>query len=714
VWLIFLLLTIVLQPSLLAHDRTPVVMQLASPSFISFGAQKSPSVPFPMQVISPGSVQVNNSDMRDHLWNCQNIQSSGWNEIQNLCRNKSEQQLFNDFTHYANPYHRYLISQQTGYENFVLNLHQKITQNHGYRKSLRYVKGFFNKYDFLKLIDGEVDRIKAARQERERQQLEAKRKLEATAHRLQINNRNEYQELIEICNLRAHDAVINGNDVTATRNQKRITAAHKTLENPSAAYDYSHHIKSYPLWKDPDADAFNNRYGTPLDQQLHEELCDTRLHMMKLTTAYPSSDYPHFYAPIVYHCTAQAKQESNPTVAFSLADFSDAIVNILSRGIQIITDVAVGSGEGLVSGIKTVLSAQHWVDLAKSIPLFLMHSIAFLSNEYAQQQSIDQALMIGDHDLFMKRCCDYEEQCRLRMKPLEAGLTHVASLSWRELALHATYFGTTIALDCIGLHALKLAASSTGRELVGNIARTLQSSKAPQIMAEVAGVGKIAVEEGIEVARTAVEISQTIKSTLPAQIHPHEAIQNAYAIVKVAEGLRKETTHTICKTLVTDQEFVSSSLMGEGITDKLRNFISRTKSKLIGKKIQTGAQEISAEEFLAGEAWAEKQYDLIRMHANDAQMIANHTGLPIHKVNRIKKHLFYDKHILYHGVDKLYPSKPIAEAWSRLMKGIFSVDDLKLLEHEYFEAKFETIFKTTNRIAHDKTELRRPSPLVGK
>lgn len=227
---------------------------------------------------------------------------------------------------------------------------------------------------------------------------------------------------------------------------------------------------------------------------------------MKLTTAYSSSDYPHFYAPIVYHCTAQAKLESNPTVAFSLADFSDAVVTILSRGMQIITDVAIGGGEGLVSSIKTVLTPQHWVDLAKSIPLFLMHSIVFLSNEYAQLESIDQALMIGDNDLFMKRCGDYEEQCRLRMKSLEEGLTHVASLSWRDLAHHATYFGTTIALDCVELHALKLAASPTGRELVGNIVQVFRSPRASQTMAEVAGVGKIAIEEGIESAHKVTEI----------------------------------------------------------------------------------------------------------------------------------------------------------------------------------------------------------------
>lgn len=256
-WLIFFLLATFTQTSLLARDHV-VVTHLASPSFMSLNTWQSPSASFPVQVTLPSFVQVNNSDVREQLQDCQHIQSRSWNEIQDLCRHKSEQQLFKDFTNYANPYYRYFISQQAGYENFIINLHQKITKDHGYRKSLRYVKGFLNNYDFLKLIDGEADRIKAAGQERERQQLEAKRKLEATAHRLQTNNRNEYQELIESCNLQAHDAAISGDDALVARNQKRIAATHKTLENLSAAYNYSHRIKSYPKWQDPDADAFNN------------------------------------------------------------------------------------------------------------------------------------------------------------------------------------------------------------------------------------------------------------------------------------------------------------------------------------------------------------------------------------------------------------------------------------------------------------------------
>ena len=37
----------------------------------------------------------------------------------------------------------------------------------------------------------------------------------------------------------------------------------------------------------------------------------------------------------------------------------------------------------------------------------------------------------------------------------------------------------------------------------------------------------------------------------------------------------------------------------------------------------------------------------------------------------------------------------------RLINDQFNLDDLKLLEHEYFEARFEFLFKTDYRTAHE-------------
>lgn len=47
----------------------------------------------------------------------------------------------------------------------------------------------------------------------------------------------------------------------------------------------------------------------------------------------------------------------------------------------------------------------------------------------------------------------------------------------------------------------------------------------------------------------------------------------------------------------------------------------------------------------------------------------------------------------------------MAEALERLNAGTFTANDIRLIEHESFETKFEKLFKTTYREAHDKTEV---------
>lgn len=57
-------------------------------------------------------------------------------------------------------------------------------------------------------------------------------------------------------------------------------------------------------------------------------------------------------------------------------------------------------------------------------------------------------------------------------------------------------------------------------------------------------------------------------------------------------------------------------------------------------------------------------------------------------------HLFYNHHI--------DGDVEIADAWARLKNGTYNQNDLDLLEHEYFESKFEKLFGTNYRTAHEK------------
>ncbi|MEA5514156.1 hypothetical protein [Nodularia sp. UHCC 0506] len=101
--------------------------------------------------------------------------------------------------------------------------------------------------------------------------------------------------------------------------------------------------------------------------------------------------------------------------------------------------------------------------------------------------------------------------------------------------------------------------------------------------------------------------------------------------------------------------------------------------------------------------YAPEAYFAIR-NTDDVADIARNTGLAEFRIQRIKDHLFYREHQLDDRFGYFDPDPDIADAWIRLQQGNFNSEDLRLLEHEYFESKFESIFRTNYRTAHDATE----------
>lgn len=73
-------------------------------------------------------------------------------------------------------------------------------------------------------------------------------------------------------------------------------------------------------------------------------------------------------------------------------------------------------------------------------------------------------------------------------------------------------------------------------------------------------------------------------------------------------------------------------------------------------------------------------------------------------ISRIKDHVFSNEHILDAGVKRFDADPEIADAWYRLTNGTYNQNDIDLLNHEYFESKFESFYKTDYRTAHNKTE----------
>jgi len=143
-----------------------------------------------------------------------------------------------------------------------------------------------------------------------------------------------------------------------------------------------------------------------------------------------------------------------------------------------------------------------------------------------------------------------------------------------------------------------------------------------------------------------------------------------------------------------------------GVTS-VKSTTSSSSSKGTGNSIQyaeSGGRNISPEQFFKEEAIAEEMYEKFRgLGTEDVNAIANNTGFSITRVQRIKDHVFNNSHIKDHGVGRFDPDYELAQAWQRLMDGKQVDSDIQLLHHEIFESKFEGIFQTNYRKAHDKT-----------
>ena len=111
---------------------------------------------------------------------------------------------------------------------------------------------------------------------------------------------------------------------------------------------------------------------------------------------------------------------------------------------------------------------------------------------------------------------------------------------------------------------------------------------------------------------------------------------------------------------------------------------------------QTGARTLQYWDFEG----AEKAYAAIRS-ADDVADIARHTGWRADRIQRVKDHLFSRSHQLDDGLRRFDADPAIANAWRRLQGGAHTDADIQLLKHELFESRFEGIFRTNYRTAHD-------------
>lgn len=398
----------------------------------------------------------------------------------------AEYEILGNLELFANQHFRNYACTLSSYEDFILWLHNKIKDDKNFR-----VPGFEysfsvwgkTKSEFHELIKTEATRIIDERKERK---LHEKPRLCVTDYSALEKLRSMYSSLDSM------------DQKLTDRWQQRTHAIKKTIDCHGICFDYSSQVQP-SAFTDPYADVFEHCYGTELDKQLHEELCGTRIIMLELQDLHTHNVHVHSFAPIVYRVTALAKKQQHVEQAFNLSDFAYDLVRIASQGVS-------AAGRGIIRGAKTALDPHRWPEMCKG----LLTLDIFLADEYAQLEDLDRALFSSiisdDPTVFLEQSDAYVQHSQAQTQVFKKPLQQLKKMSWEELVEHGFHFGTTFILDGVILKAATLCASSAGRALIRNLAEALNSPLAKEYRIEVAGVGKIALEDGTKAAHKIAEI----------------------------------------------------------------------------------------------------------------------------------------------------------------------------------------------------------------
>lgn len=136
----------------------------------------------------------------------------------------------------------------------------------------------------------------------------------------------------------------------------------------------------------------------------------------------------------------------------------------------------------------------------------------------------------------------------------------------------------------------------------------------------------------------------------------------------------------------------------------LENITNKLKEKISDIRYGTAETRIANERiYLKAEEKAQSFYEAIRKSSADIKKIANNTGIPEQIIEKIKNHVFYDKHLLDSGLSRFSPDIDMADAWQRLIDGNFVHSDLILLQHELIESSVLSNRNITARLGHELT-----------
>ena len=409
--------------------------------------------------------------------------------------------ILNNYSLYAYPNFRSFARTLPCYNEFMLALQTKIETDKNFKVQTTHIPGF-DISGFHNFVEHEAHSI------RNNQTIASQKTTTEKKETLYVNNTQTLNELTHNCIQKINATHSNNNH---ERLHNRLVAIEQTRKQNGRCFSY---IAQAPQLNshDPDIKTFQNTYGTHLDCQLHKELCHTRNTMHQLERTHSHNPHVQILAPVVYRYTTQAKNEHCPLTAFELSDFCHTITQVLAHGMHILYDASSAIGKGVVKGAHDFTSIEHWKDMATgAVQLGLLFADA-IGKEDALHYAMVLTATTNNSDALTVATEEYYSytQAQKNAVKLCAQETYkkIKTMSWQEILEHGTEIGTTIILDTLALNAINGFSRTASNLVIKELNNALESGAllTEQYAIEVAGFGKLIVEEGAEISAKAANL----------------------------------------------------------------------------------------------------------------------------------------------------------------------------------------------------------------
>ncbi len=548
----------------------------------------------------------------------------------------------------------------------------------------------------------EIINVTNAKEELLGQELQVTQKIEESKV-LSIQHNNDLDVLVENCLSKIHDKP---QSAMNERFINRINAINETRSSNGECFDYSSRVAPLNL-SDSCPKEFQNTYGTELDCQLHRELCHIRNTMSNLEQTYAGNVHVETLAPIVYDYTIQAKCEQSALLAFELTDLCHTITQVLENGMHILYDATTSIGKGVWQGVNNFASIEHWKDMATGMITGPAHLGLLFVDVMSRADDLDYAMIetltTDNSDAWLVAEEKYRARMQTQNNVIKETYKRIHEMPWQEVVEHGAEIGTTMGLELLALHAINGFASKAGNLVLEELSSALEGGAifTEEYAVEVAGFGKLAIEEGLDVstvinqaiendaqllAKSTQSISGQAKQNLPSLVNKKNCPEDVINEIATATN---SPDHSLNSSVPISKKIplhkLEESKQFSDILNRQVEELSKTVSnERVGKVLPDDVHILKKAKI---DAQTDAFYSKIRTTTNDTTIISKNTHIPEDIIQRIKSHLFLEEHILRDGrVSRFDIDEDIAAAWERLIDNRYVRSDLILLQHEYAEA----------------------------